>query len=47
VPDKSGERGVMDLIAVSGYCVLVSVTRNVDRTLVPGDGKLPLRPLAR
>jgi 4-carboxymuconolactone decarboxylase len=45
--DKFGERGVMDLIAVSGYYVLVSMTLNVDRTPVPGDGKPPLRPLAR
>ena len=47
VLDKFGERGVMDLIAVSGYYVLVSMTLNVDRTPVPGDGKPPLRPLAR
>ena len=45
--DKFGERGVIDLIAVSGYYVLVSMTLNVDRTPVPGDGKPPLRPLAR
>ena len=45
--DKFGERGVMDLIAVSGYYVLVSMTLNVDRTPVPGDGKPPLRPLPR
>ena len=45
--DKFGERGVMDLIAVSGYYVLVSMTLNVDRTPVPGDGKPPLRPLSR
>jgi 4-carboxymuconolactone decarboxylase len=45
--DKFGERGVIDLIAVSGYYVVVSMTLNVDRTPVPGDGKPPLRPLAR
>ncbi len=45
--DKFGERGIIDLIAVSGYYVLVSMTLNVDRTPVPGDGKLPLRPLPR
>jgi 4-carboxymuconolactone decarboxylase len=45
--DKFGERGVMDLIAVSGYYVLVSMTLNVDRTPVPGDGKPPLRALQR
>jgi 4-carboxymuconolactone decarboxylase len=45
--DKFGERGIIDLIAVSGYYVLVSMTLNVDRTPVPGDAKPPLRPLAR
>ena len=30
--DRFGERGVMDLIAVNGYYVLVSMTLNVDRT---------------
>jgi len=40
--DKFGERGVMDLIAVSGYYVLVSMTLNVDRTPIPGGGKPPL-----
>jgi hypothetical protein len=45
--DPFGERGVTDLIAVSGYYVLVSMTLNVDRTPVPGDGKPPLRPLPR
>ena len=39
--DKFGERGVMDLIAVSGCYVLVSMTLNVDRTPVPGDAKPP------
>ena len=36
---SSASAGVMDLIAVSGYYVLVSMTLNVDRTPVPGDGK--------
>jgi 4-carboxymuconolactone decarboxylase len=45
--DKFGERGIIDLIAVSGYYVLVSMTLNVDRTPAPGDGKPPLRPLPR
>ena len=40
--DHFGERGVMDLIAVNGYYVLVSMTLNVDRTPVPGGGKPPL-----
>jgi 4-carboxymuconolactone decarboxylase len=39
--EKFGEQGVMDLIAVNGYYVLVSMTLNVDRTPVPG-GKPPL-----
>lgn len=45
--DKFGERGIIDLIAVSGYYVLVSMTLNVDRTPLPGDAKPPLRPLPR
>jgi 4-carboxymuconolactone decarboxylase len=40
--DRFGERGVMDLIAVNGYYVLVSMTLNVDRTPLPGGAKLPL-----
>jgi len=40
--DKFGEQAVMDLIAVNGYYVLVSMTLNVDRTPVPGGGKPPL-----
>jgi len=39
--DKCGEQGVMDLIAVNGYYVMVSMTLTVDRTSVPG-GKPPL-----
>jgi len=45
--DKFGERGVMDLIAVSGYYVLVSMTLNVDRTPIPDGGKPPLPVLKR
>jgi 4-carboxymuconolactone decarboxylase len=45
--DKFGERGIIDLIAVSGYYVLVSMTLNVDRTPVPSDGKPPLPALKR
>lgn len=37
-----GENGVMDLIAVNGYYVLVSMTLNVDRTPVPGGAPDPL-----
>ena len=36
-----GEQGVVDLIAVNGYYVLVSMILNVDRTPVPG-GTAPL-----
>ena len=44
--DRFGERGVMDLIAVNGYYVLVSMTLNVDRTPLPGGAPPPLPPLA-
>ena len=40
--DRFGERGVMDLIAVNGYYVLVSMTLNVDRTPLPDGVPLPL-----
>jgi 4-carboxymuconolactone decarboxylase len=40
--DRFGERGVMDLIAVNGYYVLVSMTLNVDRTPLPGGAPPPL-----
>jgi 4-carboxymuconolactone decarboxylase len=43
--DKFGEQGVVDLIAVNGYYVLVSMILNVDRAPVPGGGKPPLPPL--
>jgi hypothetical protein len=33
---------VVDLIAVSGYYVLVSMVLNTDRTPIPGGGKPPL-----
>ena len=39
---RFGERGVMDLIAVNGYYVLVSMTLNVDRTPLPGGAPPPL-----
>ena len=43
VVDKFGEQGVVDLIAVNGYYVLVSVILNVDRAPVPGGAKpLPI-----
>jgi len=37
-----GEVGVADLVAVSGYYVLVAMTVNVDRTPIPNDGAKPL-----
>jgi 4-carboxymuconolactone decarboxylase len=40
--DKFGEQGVVDLIAVNGYYVLVSMILNVDRAPIPGGGKPPL-----
>jgi 4-carboxymuconolactone decarboxylase len=42
VVDRFGEQGVVDLIAVNGYYVLVSMILNVDRTPIPGGGKPPL-----
>ena len=42
VADRFGEQGVMDLIAVNGYYVLVSMVLNVDRTPLPGGAKPPL-----
>jgi 4-carboxymuconolactone decarboxylase len=46
VLEKFGERGVVDLIAISGYYTLVSMVLNVERRPIPGGGPLPLRPLA-
>lgn len=43
--DKFGERGVMDLMAVNGFYVLVSMCLNVDRTPLPDGIPLPLAPL--
>jgi 4-carboxymuconolactone decarboxylase len=45
--DRFGERGVMDLIAVNGFYVLVSMALNVDRTPLPGGAPEPLPPLKR
>lgn len=42
VVDRFGEQGVVDLIAVNGYYVLVSMVLNVDRTPLPGGAKPPL-----
>jgi 4-carboxymuconolactone decarboxylase len=40
-----GERGVMDLIGVSGYYTAVSMTLNVAEVPVPAGQKNPLKPL--
>ena len=45
--DRFGERGVMDLIAVNGYYVLVSMCLNVDRTPLPDGAKPPLPRLTK
>ena len=47
VLDRFGERGVMDLMAVNGFYVLVSMCLNVDRTPLPDGAPPPLAPLAR
>jgi len=46
VLEKFGERGVVDLIAISGYYTLVSMVLNVERRPIPGGAPPPLRPLA-
>ena len=43
--ERFGERGVVDLVAVNGFYVLVSMCLNVDRTPLPEGEKLPLGPL--
>jgi 4-carboxymuconolactone decarboxylase len=40
--DRFGERGVVDLIGVSGYYTLVSMVLNVDRSPLPGGATPPL-----
>jgi 4-carboxymuconolactone decarboxylase len=45
VADKFGERGVVDLIAISGYYTLVSMVLNVERHPLPGGVPAPLAPL--
>ena len=42
VVDRFGEQGAMDLMAVTGYYVMVSMVLNVDRTPMPGGAKPPL-----
>ncbi|MSQ56795.1 MAG: carboxymuconolactone decarboxylase family protein [Limnohabitans sp.] len=45
VADLFGEQGVMDLIAVNGYYVTLTMVLNVDRTPVPGGAPPPLKAL--
>jgi 4-carboxymuconolactone decarboxylase len=47
VVDLFGERGVVDLIAASGYYGLVSMVLNVERHPLPDGVEPPLKPLAR
>jgi 4-carboxymuconolactone decarboxylase len=42
-----GEQGVIDLVGVSGYYSLVSMTLNVAQVPVPEGKPLPLKPLAQ
>jgi len=42
VVERFGEQGAVDLIAVSGYYVMVSMILNVDRTPMPGGAAAPL-----
>ena len=42
-----GEQGVVELIAVSGYYDLVSMTLNVAEVPLPDGVAPPLKPLAR
>ena len=44
--DLFGEQGIVDLIAVSGYYVMVAMILNVNRTPLPADNPLPLQPIA-
>jgi 4-carboxymuconolactone decarboxylase len=43
--DLFGEKGVMDLIGVSGYYTAVSMTLNVAEVPVPAGAKNPLKPV--
>ena len=39
---RFGERGIVDLIGISGYYTLVSMVLNVDRHPLPGGASPPL-----
>jgi 4-carboxymuconolactone decarboxylase len=43
--ERFGERGIVDLIGVSGYYTLVSMVLNVDRHPLPAGTSAPLPPL--
>ncbi|WP_431267792.1 carboxymuconolactone decarboxylase family protein [Dankookia sp. P2] len=43
--DRLGERGIIDLIAVSGYYVAVAMTLNVAQVPLPPGVPVPLKPL--
>lgn len=45
VKQRFGEQGVVDLLAVSGYYVLVSMVLNVSRVPLPPGEETPLKPL--
>ncbi len=45
--DKFGEQGVVDLIGVSGYYDMVSMTLNVAQVPLPAGEKPPLKPLKK
>ena len=45
VVDRFGERGVVDLIGVTGYYTLMAMVINVAREPLPGGVAPPLRPL--
>jgi 4-carboxymuconolactone decarboxylase len=42
---RFGERGIIDLIAVSGYYVAVAMTLNVAQVPLPPDVPVPLHPV--
>jgi 4-carboxymuconolactone decarboxylase len=46
VVEKFGERGVMDLIGLTGYYTMLAMVLNVTRVELPDGAKPPLQPLA-
>src|SRR5262245_39239985 len=47
VVDRFGERGVMDLIALTGYYTMLAMVLNVTRQPLPDGAQPPLSPLTR